>query len=268
MPEPMFDPQPDSRPDSQPESSPVPRRPVDGRSRLVAALRRPSSRGQLVAGALLAVLGFAAVTQVQSNERDDNFVGARQGDLIAYINNASLASQRAETEIAQLRETRESLGNDTEARRTALALARRQADTLGILAGTLPAVGPGIRATVSGGGTGVGSDQLLNGLQELRDAGAEVIEINGSVRVVAQTSVQDTANGGVLVDGTTLRAPYIIEAIGDPSDLSVALDFTGGFVSDVQSVGGRVTVDELDKVDIISVRRPRAPEYAEPTSSR
>jgi uncharacterized protein YlxW (UPF0749 family) len=253
---------------ADPDQAPRRGKPDDGRARLATAIRRRTSRGQVVAGALLAVLGFAAVTQVRSNEQDDNFVGARQGDLIQFINNLSLASQRAETEIAELQETRESLGNDTEARRTALALARRQASTLGSLAGTVPAVGPGIRATVTGGGTGVGSDQLLNGLQELRDAGAEVIEINDSVRVVAQTSLQDTANGGVLVDGTALEPPYVIEAIGDPSDLSVALDFTGGFVSDVQSVGGKVTVDKLDKVDIMSVRAPRKPEYAEPASTR
>jgi len=37
----------------------------------------------------------------------------------------------------------------TEARRTALTRARQQADTLGILAGTVPATGPGIRATVT-----------------------------------------------------------------------------------------------------------------------
>ena len=119
---------------------------VDGRRRLLAALRRPSGGGQLVAGVLLAVLGFAAVTQVRSNGRDDDFVGARQGDLIQYINTLSLASRRAETEIAELQQTRESLGNDTEARRTALALARRQADTLGILAGTVPARMPSVSA--------------------------------------------------------------------------------------------------------------------------
>jgi hypothetical protein len=39
-------------------------------------------------------------------------------------------------------------------------------------------------------------------------------------------------------------------------------------VSDVQSVGGKVTVDKLDKVDIMSVRAPRKPEYAEPASTR
>ena len=241
---------------------------VDGRARLLAALRRPGARGQWVAAVLLAVLGFAAVTQVQSNDKDDNYVGARQGDLIQYINNLSLASRRAESQIAELQRTRELLGNDTEARQTALDLARKRADTLGILAGTLPAVGPGIRATVTGGGGEVGSDQLLNGLQELRDAGAEVIEINGTVRVVAQTSLQDTPDGNVLVDGRQLEPPYVIEAIGDSHDLAVALDFTGGFISDVRAVGGSVEVSERDRVDIDSVRTPRQPTYAEPVATR
>ena len=39
--------------------------PQDGRARLLAALRRPATRGQAVAGVLLAVLGFAAVTQAR-----------------------------------------------------------------------------------------------------------------------------------------------------------------------------------------------------------
>jgi uncharacterized protein YlxW (UPF0749 family) len=239
----------------------------DGRARLWAALRRPGSRGQVTAAVLLAVLGFAGVTQVRSNSRDDAYVGARQGDLIQYINNLSLASRRAESEIAQLQQTRDSLGNDTVARRTALERARQQADTLGILAGTVPATGPGIRVTVTDSGAAVGTNQLLNGLQELRDAGAEVIELNGRVRVVAQTALQDTA-GGVRVDGKLLRAPYVIEAIGDPQTLATALDFTGGFVAGVRSVGAKVVVRQLDRVDITTVRPASAPRYAEPGTTR
>jgi uncharacterized protein YlxW (UPF0749 family) len=212
------------------------------------------------------VLGFAAVTQVHANDRDDAYVGARQGDLIQYINNLSLASQRTETEIAKLQETRDALRDDTESRRTALEVARQQADTLGILAGTLPAVGPGVRITLSGSSAGVGTNQLLNGLQELRDAGAEVIEINDQVRVVAQTSLSDTP-GGVLVDGEVLRAPYVIDAIGDPHTLSTAMDFTGGFISEVRDVGGKVAVEKRDRVEIVSVREPSAPTYAKPTST-
>jgi uncharacterized protein YlxW (UPF0749 family) len=240
----------------------------DGRARLLAALRRPGSRGQVVAGVLLAALGFAAVTQVKANGRDDSYVGARQSDLIQYINSLSLASDRAESQITRLEQTRESLGNDTRARRTALARAREQAATLGILAGTVPAEGTGVRVTVSDGGNdpGVGTNQLLDGLQELRDAGAEVIELNDRVRVVASTSIRDAA-GGVVVDGTLLKPPYVLDAIGEPHTLATALDFTGGFTSGVEQVGGRVAVKELRRVQVTTVRRAVRPAYAEPAST-
>jgi uncharacterized protein YlxW (UPF0749 family) len=240
----------------------------DGRARLAAALRRPASRGQVVAGLLLAAVGFAGVTQVQANGKDDAYVGARQSDLIQYIDSLDLATQRAETQIARLQRTRDSLGNDTQARRTALARARQQAATLGILAGTVPAEGPGVRVTVTDPGAGVGTNQLIDGLQELRDAGAEVIELNDKVRVVAQTSLEDTGGGAVRVDGTVLRAPYVIEAIGDPHTLGTALDFTGGFIDEVRAVGGRTTVRQLDTVQITTVVDPRAPSYAQPVTTR
>ena len=91
MPDPGQDPRPDPQPDPAVGE-------VTGRDRLAVALRRPS-RGQAVVGVLLAVLGFAAVVQVRANDRDQNFVGARQSDLIALINTLSLATDRAEAEI-------------------------------------------------------------------------------------------------------------------------------------------------------------------------
>ena len=241
--------------------------PTDGRSRLAASLRRPGSRGQVIVAVLLAVLGFAAVTQVKANGKDDRYIGARQGDLVQYINNLSLASQRTEAEIAKLERTRNALRSDTRARRTAVDRAQQQADTLGILAGTLPAEGPGIRVTVTdgkGSSGGVGADQLLNGLEELRDAGAEVIELNDKVRVVAQTSVRDTDNGGVLVDGQVIKAPFVIDAIGDPHTLASALDFNGGFISSVKDLDGTVGVRQVDDVRIASVVSPPKPQYAKP----
>src|SRR6185295_6827300 len=155
----------------------------DGRARLVGSLKRPGSRGQLVVAVLLAVLGFAAVTQVRANDKDDKYVGARQGDLVQYINNLSLASQRTEAEIARLEQTRDALRSDTRSRRTAVERAQQQADTLGIMAGSVPVVGSGVRVTVNDEKGGVGSNQLLEGLEELRDAGAESIELNNRVRV-------------------------------------------------------------------------------------
>ncbi len=236
----------------------------NGRRRLLAAMRRTGFRGQIVVAVLLGVLGFAAVVQVQANGKDDKYVGARQGELIQLINNLSLASQRAQQEVNKLEQTRSSLLNDTEARRTALERARQQADTLGILAGTVPASGPGIRITVTDSTGGVGTNQLLNGLEELRDAGAEAMEINDTVRVVAQTSLRDAPDGGVIVDGTKVKAPYVIDVIGDPHTLATALTFTGGFNTEVKDAGGKVSVAELDSVEIGSVVAPLQPKYAQP----
>ena len=260
MPDPMPDPMPDepTSPEQPPAEEPT------GRDRLVASLRKPGGRGQITAGVLMLVLGFAAVVQVRSNPTDAEYVGARQDELINLINSLSLASDRAENEIAELEETRNSLLNDTQARRTALERARQRADELGILAGTLPAVGPGIQVTIRDPDGAVGSNNLIHGIQELRDAGAEAIEINNSVRVVAQTALRDAPNGGIVVDGETITAPYVIEAIGGPHNLASALDLRRGFTYEVERVGGEVGVARSDSVEIASVHEAPRSQYADP----
>ena len=255
-------------PDTAPGSSghnqdPVPE--TTGRDRLVAALRGPGSRGQLVVAALLAVLGFAAAVQVHEQNQDQGFVGARQDDLISLINTLSLATDRTEADINRLRDTRDSLRNDAEASRTALSVARQRAETLGILAGTVPAVGPGIRVTVDAKPGTVGTNQLLDGIEELRNAGAEAIEINDTVRVVAQTAIEESPNGDLKVGGQPLTLPYVIDVIGDPHTLATALQFEGGFSDDVREVGGQVSVDEVRRVEVSATRSADQPRFAKPT---
>ncbi len=246
---------PDSEGHTEPES---------GAERLAAGLRQRPSRGQLAAGVLLAALGFAAVVQVQSNTQDATYVGARQDELIALINSLSLASDRSENEIAQLQETRRSLLDDTESRQTALERSEQLADERGILAGTLAAAGPGVRVTVTDAGGAVGANNLVNGIQELRDAGAEAIEINGQVRVVAQTAIRDLDEGGVQIDGTRVEAPYVIEAIGSPPTLSGGLQIARGFRDEVLRLEGTVRIEEVDSLELTAVVDPVPPEYAEP----
>jgi uncharacterized protein YlxW (UPF0749 family) len=252
------DPTPDLTPSAASDGGPT------GRERLAAAVRKPWSRAQAVVGVLLAVLGFAAVVQVRANDADQGFVGAREADLIALINTLALATDRAEAELNELRDTRDALADDAEATRTALEVARRQVDTLGILAGTIPAVGPGIRITVQAPEGAVGTDQLLNGLQELRNAGAEAIEINDAVRVVAQTAIVDVPGAGVEVDQEPVTSPYVLDVVGDPSTLATALEFEGGFTVEVEQVGGSVFVDELEEVEVSTTLAAPEPRFAEP----
>jgi uncharacterized protein YlxW (UPF0749 family) len=236
-----------------------------GRDRLVSSVKKPRTRGQITVAVLLAIVGFASVVQVQANERDDDYEGMREEDLVQLLNSLASASQRAENEIAQLEQTRASLRSDTDARQAALAQARERAEVLGILAGTLPAVGPGIVVTVKDPAGNVGIDHMLNGIEELRDAGAEAVEINDAVRMVAQTALEDGPQG-VIVDGTELTPPYTIEVIGDPHTLATALNIRGGFVQDIEdpTVGGDVNIQETTTVEIATLAELEEPEYAEP----
>lgn len=227
--------------------------------------RRTGTRAQVTAALLLAVLGFAAVVQVQAVQSNDDYEGMREEDLVQLLNSLSAASQRAENEIAELEQRRSSLRSDTDSRAAILEQARQQAAVLGILAGTVPATGPGLVVRVSDPEGAMGINQLLDGLEELRNAGAEAIEINDSVRVVAQTALED-GEDGVIVDGRQVVAPYTIEVIGDPHTLAQSLNFTGGFVEDIEGppIGGSVVIDQVESVEIATLAEPREPEYAQP----
>ena len=259
MPESTPGPPPGPGPDEQPAPS--------GRQRLLRALVRPS-RSQAVVAVLLAVLGFAAVTQVRFNEVDNTYGSLREQDLIDVLNGLAGTSQRAEAEIARLQRTRDDLLSDTGSREAALAQAQQEADTLSILAGLVPVTGPGIRVTVTEQTGTVGVQSMVDTLQELRTAGAEAIQVNGQVRVVADTAVEDVS-GGLLVGGQMVTSPYVIDVIGEPHTLaSSGIDFPDGPRDLFQDDGASVVVDELASLDIESVVKPSKPEYAEPDAAQ
>lgn len=238
-----------------------------GRDRLLQSLRRPS-RGQAVVAVILGLLAFAAVTQVRITGDDDTYSGLRQSELIQALNGLTAASNRAERDINTLEATRDSLLNSTERRATALKRAREEAETLGVLAGTLPATGPGVRITIVDKSGRLGLNHLLDGIEELRDAGAEAIEINDRVRVVAQTSFEED-DDGILVDGTLLRSPYTIDAIGSPATLSGALVISGGFQDDVVSIDkASFKAKQSRSIEISVTRKANKPRYAEPVEGQ
>lgn len=108
---------------------------------------------------------------------------------------------------------------------------------------------------------------LLDGIEELRDAGAEAMEINDAVRVIAQTSFEAAADG-INIDGRVLRTPFVIDAIGDPESLTTALRFPGGFVDDLALDEGEVTIEQSEDIQITVLRTPSKPRYAESPTPR
>ena len=248
-----------------PDPSPGPDRPDEpesGRRRLWRALVAPS-RAQVAVAVLLALVGFAAVTQVRTNEVDDTYAGLRQQDLIDVLNGLADTTQRAQAEIARLEETRDELQSSTNARQAALEQARTDADTLSILAGVVPVTGPGLRITIKEVGGAVGIGPFIDMVQALRTAGAEAMQVNGEVRVVASTAFED-ATGGIMVGGRLVSAPYVVDVIGEPTALGQALGFPDGPEDQFERDGvAELTFEELEALQIEAVRELTEAQYAE-----
>lgn len=239
--------------------------PETGRTRLWRALTSRPARAQIVVAVLLALLGFAAVVQVQSLREDSEYAGARRGELVQLLDSLDTIRERNVQQLSDLEDTRDRLESSTERTEAAEAAARQEADALSILSGTVPVTGPGIQITITDKDNSVGASTLLNAIEELRDAGAEAIQINGVVRVIAQTYLVDS-DRGIRVDGREITRPLVIDVIGDADTLAEAVDFRGGLIDEVEIVGGEVDVQKRPSIDITALSDPREPEYAQPAS--
>ncbi len=231
------------------------------RQRMRKALT-PSWR-QAVVGALLAVLGFAFVVQVRDTAANDTYAGVRESDLIQVLNGLNGTAARARREVDRLESQREDLGDENQARTEALDNAQQRLRTLNIIAGLVPVSGRGLRVTITESTSRVSVGSLLDTMQELRTAGAEAMELNDSIRIGANSSFEN-AGSGIELDDQVVKPPYVLDVIGDPRNLRTALTFIPGPIDTLQTFdGATVTVEELDSVQITSVREALEPEYAQ-----
>ncbi|MCL2090207.1 MAG: DUF881 domain-containing protein [Micrococcales bacterium] len=218
-----------------------------------------SGRNQLVIGALCALLGFAVVVQVRQTA-ETNLSGLSQAELVRIADAAGERADALSQEVDDLESERSALESGSDTRAAALAAAERNAQVQGILAGRLPAVGPGVTVTVADPDGRVRPSTLLNLLEELRNAGAEAVSLNG-VRVVASTAFTGSA-GRVVVAGHLLDAPYTWSVIGDPTTIATALEIPGGASAAVRRDGGEVAVTQETQVHVTATTTPPEPRYA------
>ncbi|KUH93257.1 DUF881 domain-containing protein [Mycobacterium sp. IS-3022] len=234
--------------------------------------RRP--RSQLIFRALAVllcvVLGVAIVTQVRQNESGDALETARPADLLVLLDSLQQREAALNTEVSDLQRTLTQLQASGSSDQAAIENAQARLAALSILIGTVPATGPGVTLTITDTAPGVPAETMLDVINELRNAGAEAMEIRGggpgqqtSVRVGVDTWVVGDP-GALVVDNTPMKPPYSVLAIGDPPTLAAAMTIPGGAMDSVKRVGGTMTVQQSDRVDVTALRQPKQRQYAQP----
>jgi uncharacterized protein YlxW (UPF0749 family) len=190
-----------------------------------------SLRSQLIIGLLCMLLGVMLVTQFRTRRLALQDVPTSASDQATFISqlydsNAQLRSQVSalSSEIARY----EQGGTGSNSNYDSLV---RDLQNLRMANGAVELIGPGVTIFVDGEVSVLELQDLVN---ELRNASAEAISVNG-VRVVTRSALIEDEAAQIVIDRQLLSRPYRLEAIGDPDTLGPALQRKGGLIALLQA---------------------------------
>src|SRR5438132_10750641 len=211
---------------------------------------------RLIVVSLIAVaLGFLLVVQLRSQAavaltlaaQDDTSVALLINDLNRANNQLIQQGAALTQQEAQLRAALTSGGADAQA-------IQKELTSLRVVNGELPVHGPGLQIRIDGA---IMDFELQDALNNLRNAGAEAIALNGQ-RIVSSTPVQSRGDS-LLINGHAVSSPLTLLVIGDPEQLGPAADLSAS------SLQTRVQVEIQRQTDlaITEVVTPRPLIYAQ-----
>lgn len=220
---------------------------------------RMSSR--LSVAGVSALLGILAVGQLRGQAGVPGLSALSATELTQLIANQTTGNDLLRDEIAELTRQEAHLIESRERGETTVGELTADLERIRAWAGLTAVTGQGIAVTVRGQIGGDGIEELLN---ELRNAGAEAIAVDG-VRVVAGTVVAG-APGALSVENAPIGQAFEIRAIGSPQILTGTLTRNGGVVSLIGATypDARLTVVPVETMTLPATQRVLGPTDAEP----
>lgn len=231
---------------------------------------------------LCIVFGFLVGLQLKSVHANSKVYNDNQllraDELQAMLNtqvetNTKLSKELDEVK-SQLSKYREEAANSSGLGK---ALAE-QLQTAEITAGTTKVQGTGVIVTMkedptfktSGKSTVnedlyiIHDDDVLKVVNELRDAGAEAVSINGE-RLLATSEIR-CSGSTISINNHRYSVPYVITAIGEPKTMEAALTMKHGVIESLAPWGVLVSVKKMDKVEVPAYAESIQYKYASPVT--
>lgn len=229
-------------------------------ARHAGTTRRGNSR--LSVAAVAFVLGILAVGQLRGQAGVPGLSALSATELTQLIANLTTGNDLLRVEITQLGRQEAQLIATRDRGETTVDELTEDLERIRAWAGLTDVIGQGIAITVLGPIGGDGIEELLN---ELRNAGAEAMAVDG-VRIVAGVVVAG-APGSLSVENRALGDAFEIRAIGSPQILTGTLTRTGGVIAQVGATypGARLTVTPVESMTLPATERDLGPANAEPS---
>jgi len=118
-------------------------------------------------------------------------------------------------------------------------------NTIKVVNGLVEVSGHGVEVRIEGRISVLDMQDMVN---ELRNTGAEAMAVNGQRLLVSSVIASDDM--GMIVNGVSISAPYIFQAIGDQETMARALTRKGGVIAllEARCEGLDITVSKRDKI--------------------
>jgi uncharacterized protein YlxW (UPF0749 family) len=207
------------------------------------------------------LLGILAIGQFRGQAGAPALAGLSATDLTQLIANLTTGNDKLRAEITDLRDQATHL-TDAHARGdTTVDELTGDLGRIRAWAGLSAVSGQGIAITVRGQVGGDGVEDLIN---ELRNAGAEAISVDG-VRIVTGVVVAG-APGALSVENNAIGDAFEIRAIGSPQILTGTLTRTGGVIAQIGATypDAQLTVTPVDTLALPATDRTLVPAHGQP----
>jgi uncharacterized protein YlxW (UPF0749 family) len=220
------------------------------RAARAAALARSNSR--LAVAIVAAILGVLVIGQLRGQAGVPGLSGLSSTELTQLIANLNAGNDRLRDELTDLQRQEQKLKEAHDRGQTTVGDLGTDLSRIHAWSGLTPVTGQGISILITGQIGGDGVEDLLN---ELRNAGAEAIAVDG-VRIVTG-SVVAGAPDALSVENHPIGATFEIRAIGSPQILTGTLTRTGGVIAQVISTyeAAQITVTPLDTMTLPATER-------------
>lgn len=93
------------------------------------------------------------------------------------------------------------------------------------------------------------AEDLLDLINELKEAGSEAISINNN-RITNLTDIVDISSKYIKINSDKITSPYVIKAIGDKTYLKSALTIKNGYYDLKQKEGCNIQIEEKNNIQV------------------
>jgi uncharacterized protein YlxW (UPF0749 family) len=242
-------------------------------------MRRPFklTTPQIAIAIVCLIVGITFSIQIKSVSKNallDPFNRQRLDNMAVAYADEKDRSQSYYTQMMEYKEQLEYYQELEASNSDTSAALKNQLEKAELAAGMSEVQGPGVIFTLNDSLTStldtsnaslIHDSDLLTIINELKNAGAEAISINGE-RLIATSDIR-CAGTVIQVNKHSYAPPYVISAIGDPQTLETALKMPGGIVANLEIWGIQMDVQKKDNIVIPRYAGAVTQTHAKPISA-